>query len=780
MRELRRVLFNRATLFMLVLLTAVGGVLFWLHTERSEVGEGYARLYTERYHELIEEYGQLSPEEISPEELDERADNATSISNLAGIIKFNGMSEMVMETIAEYPLFTEIYESGELQKFVEEPNLALAEAEALEALKEQIKYLVEFNAYYPSIKKNAERMQHTSIFGGINSFANRNVIKTVKDFAAIDGARGELGDDRAVTSVFDDPVADFLMLLFMAAASVIMLKERRSGLWHLVRATENGRARLALWRILTLFVCALLATVFIFGSRLIISYKTYDGMKYGARLIQSVQGYNGIPVPMSVNAFVGLYCGVKVVCTFFAGLLLYLLLSSIKNLNIAIAVTGAVLALEFALYSAVRDSSILVPFKYVNIFQLIIPRRFVVTYLNLNLFERPVNTRVAVSAAMGLVSLAAAIGIVLVHVFKRPTGKPNPIEGLLDRVRRRTYRCVFMQETGKALFAQRGILVIIVLVLIFLSFGSLPSPTLEDWQHQMGSYYRKYAGSVSELTLNALDEDRAHLEELIANETEDLLKVNYQDKLAGLEAMKEDVADIIARNASGEYPREIKLLPPYTYMILFGENSRAFEIKQGMKALLAIVLLTAGLYAYERQSAMTRLLRSLPRGRTRLFLRKELLTLAFTALVFVAVYLPEILAAADPLPNNGFAYFSYPVQGLLLLRESHLPLSVGGLTVLLYLVRFVSLFLVGSAVGLLSSLTNRVNTSLVLASAVFVLPACIVAMGVDALYDLTPLSLLWASGAMFYGEAVPFAVVAAVLLAMAAANCVLTCGKRTS
>ncbi|MBQ3938706.1 MAG: hypothetical protein II724_05095 [Clostridia bacterium] len=779
MCELRRVIFSRAAAFMLLLLTAIGAALFWLHTGASEKDARYPKVFTARYHSLLEEYRDLDTQQITADELDRSSKELNVINNIVFHLRVFGEDETFYELLQERPEIAEKLQNGELREYLDEPLLAEAEAEAYETLKRQIAYLSGFNRYYPEIKKQAERMQHTSIFGDPNSFAYRNTIKTVRDFAAIDGAVGTLGDDRAVTSVFDDPTADHLMLLFMAAVSILMLRERRSGLWQLVRAAEKGRAHLALSRVLTLFVGALLATQFIFGSRLVISYLTYDGLEYGDRLIQSVQGFSGITVPMSVNAFILLYCGVKVVCTFFAGLLLFLLLSSVKNINIAIAVTGAVLVLEYALFSAVRDSSILVPLKYVNVFQLIIPRGFVVNYLNLNVFERPLNARTAVTAAMSAVSVLAAVGIVLVHVLKRPFGKTSPIEKLIDTVRKRTYKCVFLQETGKVLFAQRGIFVVIVLVITVISFGALPRPTVTDEQRSALGYYKKYAGPVSNETLALISEDAELIRESLAT-ADSVTALSLQNTLRGLAGLANEVCDIIEMNASGEYPREIKLLPPFTYMTVFGKDSRSFEIGQGLKALLCIALFTAGMYAYERQSGMTKLLRALPGGRRKLFLKKELLTLVFSLLTFAAVYLPEIAALSKNEIYGGFAYFDYPMQGLELLRGSKLPLSVGTVTVLLYIMRLIAIFLVGSAAGLLSGLTDRVNAALVLNCAVFAAPACIVAMGAEALYPFTPLSLIWGSGVLFCGEKAYAPVWFVLLAAMTAVNCFIVCARRTA
>ncbi len=780
MRELRRVLFGKTALFMLALLSALSVVLFILSVKGGDE-DGAKGLYNEAYRSFIAEYGDRKPEEITEEELDEKLLWIERADSIASHIALIGMDDSFASWLESKPEVLERLNGGYFQRYLAEPLLANAEREAFYAVRRQIEYLKEFNGFYPTIKKNAERMQRTTLFGDPNSFAYRNTIKTVNDFAAIDGAVGRLGDDRAITSVMSDPTADYLILIFMLTVSVLMLKERRSGLWQLVRATPKGRGALAVSRLLTLLAASILAVLLVFASRFIVSYAAFDGLNGSDRLIQSIEGYNGIPFPLKINSFVFLYCGIKLVTAFFAGIIIFFILSSVKNINIAIAITGAVLAVEFTLYTTIRDSSILVPLKYVNLFQLILPENFVLSYVNLNIAEHPVNARVATALVMLAITALAAACILLVHIKKRPAGRQNPIEKLVDRLRKRTYRLVFLQETGKLLFAQRGILVLAVLAFVFTSMGKLPQPTVTDEQRKALDYYKKYAGAVSEQLLEAIDAEIAGLEaRLSGGEEEAFFRSVAQDTIKGLEMLRLEVQDIIKRNESGEYPREIKLLPPFTYMTVFGENSRKFAINQGLKALLCIALISAGLYAYERQSSMNKLLRSLPNGRTRLFLKKELLTLAASALVFIAVYLPEIRALEANDLYNGFAYFDYPMQGLNIARESRLPLSVGALTVLVYFIRFFSIFLVGSAVGLLSSFAQRVNSALVLSAAVFVLPACIVAMGANGLYPFTPLPLLFASGMLFYGELPAALAQLFALVLMIAANYYGAASRRRS
>ena len=111
-------------------------------------------------------------------------------------------------------------------------------------------------------------------------------------------------------------------------------------------------------------------------------------------------------------------------------------------------------------------------------------------------------------------------------------------------------------------------------------------------------------------------------------------------------------------------------------------------------------------------------------------------------------------------------------------RDSHLPLSVGTLTVIFYLLRFAAIFVTGSAVGLLSILSERVNSAMVFVCGVIVVPACIVAMGVESLFDYTALPLLWISGGMFYGKLAPVLIYLALFVGAAVVNRIICCAPR--
>ena len=120
MRELYRVVFHRSTLFFLLLLTAIGTVLFWLHTKDSVVAKDYPGVFTSVYHGLLEEYKDIPPEEISEDELKNRADTAAAAGVIAYLYRTYGMDDELMEMLELYPEFQEDLESGILRKYMDD------------------------------------------------------------------------------------------------------------------------------------------------------------------------------------------------------------------------------------------------------------------------------------------------------------------------------------------------------------------------------------------------------------------------------------------------------------------------------------------------------------------------------------------------------------------------------------------------------------------------------------------------------------------------------------
>jgi hypothetical protein len=96
------------------------------------------------------------------------------------------------------------------------------------------------------MSENAENMKTVSIFSDPNSFSYRNIIKTVDDFSSIHITEIALDNDLAINALFTDSISDYSILAYMMVIVLLLIQERKKGLWPLIYAYPEGRSTLAI------------------------------------------------------------------------------------------------------------------------------------------------------------------------------------------------------------------------------------------------------------------------------------------------------------------------------------------------------------------------------------------------------------------------------------------------------------------------------------------------------------------------------------------------------
>ncbi len=544
----------------------------------------------------------------------------------------------------------------------------------------------------------------------------------------------------------------------MVYIGVMLIQERKSGLWDIVRATKCGRTSLAFTRIGILLVSSIIAVAIIFGVKFLIAWGMYDGFEYAGRLIQSVSAYKTMCRPMSIAQYMLIYFAVKTACVFLISLVLWLILSAVKNTNIALCLAGIFLAAEYGLFATISDNCALVVFKYANVFSYIQPNCFLSKYLNLNLFSRAVGLQTVCFAFLFILTVISGAGCVILQSKKYPHGSSNIIEICFDRLRKKTYRITgassaFGKELYKTLFVQKGIVILAVLILICIKFGDIPVKNSGNDELYSRIYYTEFAGDVTKIKIDAMNAKLDALNYRLSVAQSTLLGMtkndegyysaldevgNLQNKIDGLSYCIADAEDILKHNAkTGD---NAKLMWQLAYESYLGSAGYAFNDTQALKAMLFTVLLCAGINAYERQQNMRMLLNATASGRRKLSAAKLFTIALFSLAVTLAVYLPELRAVMRGSYLGALDSFQNPVTSLRIFRKSGLKLSLGALLAVIVAMRFFVLFALGSLSALLGAFFRKVNSAQVLSTAALVLPACIAVLGVSTMYYLSALA----------------------------------------
>lgn len=622
--------------------------------------------------------------------------------------------------------FEERWHSGALTVDAAEVREGLFRSEAIQAILEQMDYLDGYQEYLDTVHANAKQMSALSIFNKENSFSDRNIEKTDKDFPiSLDLT---LGNDFAVTMLCTDQIGGYSLLVLLLALTVSFLEERKKGLWSLVHGTPGGRKRLALRRAGLLLAGSVLGVTVLLGGKLLAAALLYGGLGPLDRPVQSLSAFSGIPWALSVRQYLALYFPLRIVGMWLVGLMLYAILQAVSYLPLAFGAAGVFLAAEYSFFRFIPDSYSIVILRYVNVFALVDVPSVALKYLNLNLFGQPIQGLTLTLALLPLL-LGLLTGMnVLLSVKKKPVSRQNSLVMLADRMRRPFSRAVgrlhlFGLELYKLLWLQKG-LAVLLLFLLFLFFAlDTPRPDTELYETRTAGLAASMQGPITQATLEAID---AKLEEYAQWEPNDAL----EEQIGLYHELRAKAVESL------EQQNGCWLVSAAPLAALWNRNSANYQRKNAVVLLLTLVLLLSGLFAQDRQ--MTDLLRSAPRGRKTLCWKKLCLAFLLTALLWASFEARELWLV---LRNYGTPAWFAPVQSFDYFAGSTVQRSIGAQVLWLLLLRLLGMLLAAETVCLLSAACRQTNSAILSGAALLVLPACLSYMGLDIFERLSPVLL---------------------------------------
>lgn len=593
--------------------------------------------------------------------------------------------------------------------------------EALTELRGQLTHLVEYPAYLEKVQANVHRTQTLSVFNQNDSFSLRNIEKTGRDFPQSVALR--LDNDFAVTSLFTDEISGYLLLVFSLYLTLQFLQERKRGLWSLVYGSPNGRGRLALQRSGILFLGVTLGTAVLLGGKLLFGAIFYGGFGDLTRNVQSMCVFSDFPWVMPIwTALLG-YFLLKILGMWMVGLAVWVILQAVNHLPLAVTAVGVLLALEYTLFCVIPDSYGIVFLRYVNLFAMVDVPKVALHYLNINVIGRPVQ---GFLLSLGLVP--PLIGLLfaanqLLAAKKKPISRQNTLLSLLAHLRMPFSRSVghlrlFGMELYKLLWLQKGLLVLLAVILFSFTVMEAPQPDTKIYDTDLAGLSASMQGPITAQTIKEIDSKISKYSTWAPTES-------VARQLDILQRLREKcVASLAAKN-------DLWLINPAPFAALMGKNVDNYQRQNAVVLLLALSLLLSSIFAQEQQNRMTQLLRGVSRGRGSLLRKKMIIALLLTVLLWLIFELGELRHILD---TYGMPALSAPLQSFD--AFSFLPYQISlGVSVLLYLLlRLLGMLAASSVVLLCSRLCKNTNTAILLSCVVLVLPACLSYMGI-AVFD---------------------------------------------
>lgn len=772
MRELKRMLSNRRLLIGLLLIIFVNGFLF----VREQISQNYG-LDCSLPNAVITVFdNEISNNGIAPKAayksylnwlektkkmllndavtmLTNEKSRLTDTIRIFDLVEneniFVGMGNPLDDYKETQPELLQQIESGEIN--ISEVQLDYI---AVNNLLINTEYLNKYADWLNSIQRNKENMQMFSLFE-TDSFSGRNIIKTADEFEKLRGVSLSLGADGAVNSFMSFALTDYLMIAVLLMVVMSFFEERKAGLAGIIHAAPHGRAYLALQRIIILLGVSVVGVLLLYGSDLAIGFSVYGGTDDLSRAVQSVEILGKLPMLCSVRSFLIYYLILRVLASFFIGLLFWLLLSAVNNVKYSIIIAAVIFAVEYSLYTFLPVQSVWNGLKYFNLFTYISLSDLYINYLNINLFGYPFGIRSISQFALFPLCVVLAAACVFIYCKKKPAGGKDVLGKIAYCVRAIMDKalCRFGllgTEIYKTLWIQKGIVIfaLFIYAVFKLSFSAnIPLYSAAEVAEQ--KYIGVLSGEITDETFSKIDSIMEQLDKSISDYEQ--AKIDFENGIitksqlnlfardeAAASSSKEGLDRVMARVNELKTNGADKGFTPWLidetpFESVYGTAAQNNQHRAAIIAVLALTLLLAGSIVYERRSNITFLPSSTVRGRGVLLSRKILLGVIVSAAVWVVVYGRELYVL---IIKFDISEWDIAVQNLSMLSMFPIHCSIRGWLIILYVHRLLALICGAMFVLLISSLVKRMELAYVAACGVM-LPSVLYAyMGVRLLKPL--------------------------------------------
>lgn len=594
------------------------------------------------------------------------------------------------------------------------------------------------------ILNRAIQLSNVSIYKKEGTFSYYNVRKTAYDFKPLLDVETKYVSERPYDSLLEYDWMSYLLAIFGLMVAFRAIQEKTNGMEQLIYSAKGGREKLAVARVISVFIIMLAATIIFYLETMLLCKLIYGNIGFWDASIQSNELLAHTCLLLNRAEFLALVIVAQAVGICIISALLILMFSVIRETGICVLGVSALVAVEGIFIRAIKGDSIWMLFRYVNIFTLINPKTVLIDYHNFGVGGF-ITDRMRTGVAFTAICFVVVLLLYMVVMWKlHPQRKQSIVTRLLEKVAERVRRItsgtpVWMKQMYKVVVSQRMVIVMIVLFIFAWEWQTKVKVTYADEHAIIHQYYKECAGDFSQKNIDyvnglhkELDDTIAKIAELSAIENPDIFVQSDLESLGKTKELYEAALVILDEEIVHQQNLEAKgvsavTLPQYSYDAFFGEQSSKIQSRYSLLAVLFAIVVAFGAFSFEKKNHSDVLLRSAANRRG--FLVAQQISIFVMNLVGAAVIFGINFANLNKL--YGLEFKGASVWNVRILSDFPFDTSITVIMVLLYLYRFVIMMAVSEFVVLISYHTNYYKS---LAGAlVLIIPYALDFVGVNML-----------------------------------------------
>lgn len=610
---------------------------------------------------------------------------------------------------------------------------------------DKYQYAVSYDEHIDYVIKNAEDMKSSNILYEEGSFSKANIDKTQKDFSAMKNIDVSMGNDRWVENIVNYDILEYFALILVIVGVIVIVDERKKGLWETVYATKNGRCILAIKRFMLITVLAFAGVMILAAENIIIASSLSGGVGDIFRSIQSIEMMKNVTMEINIFQFVILIYLWKAISIAIVGMFFYILATSIKSHIMPMLVLLVVLAGELLLFRTIQETSTLAALKYINIVSGFFSQNIMFAYKNISILGNAVGSY-GCMVTTGIV-LYIFLGLIMSLLGSR---KPFSVgEGVISRqlsnisYKLKLYRhnSLFIHEMHKQLWIVRVLFVLIVMMLVSIlnintdevKYGYADNvyiQYMEILEGEVTSEKQEYIKNEKSIWQEKYDETQQELSNLIENGNNVYQIEATQKKLEQYIVSMQVVSEIDAlcdrllkledNGADAEFINEIG------YDNYLGEKSFDINQKATILNMLFVVFAVSGIYAYENSQSGKLLTYPTKYGRGRFAFTKCAGTFVITLFIFIVSSIAILYEVNE---KYGLGGMTADARSVYLFEDFSIGCPIWLVILGILTLRFILLYIMSLVIMFISSRSKNYITAILVSTIIFMVPAMLVYMG---------------------------------------------------
>lgn len=622
----------------------------------------------------------------------------------------------------------------------------------------QMEHITTYDEYIEQVIEESGRVSRFSVFATDSSdFSTQNAANVVSEYEGLEGVKLLPGNDKPVVQFMDYQLMIYLSVVMTIVIAFMVIREHDAGITQLIYSSARGRLPLGFKRCgfisLAAFVCTALNMLTVW----LLSLYLYGGGIGRGRSIQSIGMFADVTEQVSIAGFLLQYYLLAALSVAVIGVFVWMVMNLIPNTILSLLIAISFYIFEYQCTRSITLQSNWRFLKYANIVEYLNIEEYFFKYYDFNCFGRAVPLSLFVIA--GMIILFFAFAIVGISTFVvRPTGtrrwKRVKLPGAFYRLQE--HYSLPAAELRKMLICNKGILVILVLIVAVSGIMKERNFVYTDVEQYVNAFYDRYEGPLKDEVYQYIESESQYIEDTY-EEYEKTYQA-YQDgeidkfalyraeaelkqaKIAeeGLQKIGKEIER--AEELDRERDIQISLMNHTGYDMLLGTVGKATQRNIIVLCLLGMVLMFSGNLRYEENSKITGLLRSTAKGRRELLHAKEMAAFAVMVLIACISYGVQIYCTAG---QYGLPDVTAPVQSIAILHSFPLKFSILTYMAGVFIIRCVLYILI---TDLLLHLSVLVDQKIIIAAflAIVVIPVMtgqsVAAIDKVSCYDLLNLN----------------------------------------